>query len=425
MQHSAGIARRRIWLMVSAVIGVVGAASAIVQLIAVGNDCTNWDLSEWLINYHAGFIRRGLPGQLVWEASIHGFPPYDLIVALGLTGYALCIGCILFGAFGRGWGSLPLLISFLLLAPALGGFWLRKDSWLVCGLYFAVSVYNWRPALRAVVANVVCCVCVLSHELFVFLAFPSLLLIYSAHDSEKGSEAGIDWAQMRLNLARLTPALVVAALCFFRHGTDSQAQNIWDSWRGLSLGTYTSQPQGEVQALAWKLPMCLRVAGHIFHAASHGIYEPLAWVLTYFFTVSLATAMGRWTVGCGAFPSRTFRRIVGFQLLAMLPLFVVGPDLGRWLFFIMASSMVLLSRCGPRELRYFDIIAKRRTVFDPLKRLLRISITLVVRWLWPRPWLAALAVVLCGVPQSKWTVERFWNSAPAGVLLQKLASSRR
>ena len=94
-----------------------------------------WEVSEWLINYQGGFVRRGICGQLLWQ--LEQWFPFDVRIALvGIClissslmlwlifrlfkkeGWALlivptgfCLGFTLFNLFGRR-DFISLLLTF-------------------------------------------------------------------------------------------------------------------------------------------------------------------------------------------------------------------------------------------------------------------------------------------------------------------------
>ena len=104
----------------------------------INNECLygGWTVSEWLINYEGGFVRRGLCGEILYGLyQVHPYPVRDMILILGFTGFFFFM-VLLIGLFRReGWSPVLLIAPCLIQIPTfLGGtslFGLRKDHWLL------------------------------------------------------------------------------------------------------------------------------------------------------------------------------------------------------------------------------------------------------------------------------------------------------
>ena len=87
----------------------------------------SWQMTEWLINYAGGFIRRGLPGQLIYLASpILNIPGNLIVIAISLIAFFALAWVLIYRSAGR--LSLTVICSPLLLgAIVYDEFIIRKD----------------------------------------------------------------------------------------------------------------------------------------------------------------------------------------------------------------------------------------------------------------------------------------------------------
>ena len=109
-------------------------------------------MTEWLINFSGGFVRRGLPGEVIhWLATRSGVQANHLVILLSLAAYL----AVLRFFFVRARGHFPL---YLLLSPVLLGsaayqdFIVRKDALGILLLIACLVVYEykWREFPRLI-----------------------------------------------------------------------------------------------------------------------------------------------------------------------------------------------------------------------------------------------------------------------------------
>ena len=74
-----------------------------------------WEISEWLINYEGGFVRRGICGQLLW--ALEQWHPFDVRVAITVICLLASAAMlwVIFRLFRReGWALLVVPTGFFL-----------------------------------------------------------------------------------------------------------------------------------------------------------------------------------------------------------------------------------------------------------------------------------------------------------------------
>ncbi len=309
----------------------------------------SWEISEWLINYEGGFVRRGLCGQVLWQ--LEQWFPYDIRVALmGICiitsaiflyiilrlfkkeGWSLlilptgfCLGFTLFNLWGRrDYISLMLALSIFLVFRHIISRTKRRAGWIA---FYALSALQ-----------------ILLHEASFFYTFP-ILMLYSYCQGRDSRLTAIKSAWRSL-LQFLPVLLVMAATCLFK-GNENVAQAIWDSWVPI-IGNYqadTVKMGWGVFALTWSPEMIF--PSH-FSTSLMGDVSPAGWriplvILNLLATYYLVTRLNAVNMGLYRLKSMNhvlMSNVVLVQFVAMLPMFtVLSCDWGRTLPYCAISSM--------------------------------------------------------------------------------------
>lgn len=328
-------------------------SSYFTQLVSPHYGYHSWEISEWLINYEGGFVRRGIVGQILY--AIEQVHVFDVRVAIRLI-YAissLIILLILYRVFkSEGWSPL-LLPTGLCLGYTLFSLWGRKD-FLMLALAFAIflcyrAIITRPPGKRYgswLLLYVLAAIQLLAHEASFFFTYPILMLysyrLYRRSNMSRPRNAA------RTLMCFLPVLAVMAAVCLFK-GDKSVAQAIWASW-GEVFAAYpdasgsTLMGSG-VQALGWNAVSTFK---YHFHSAylGCGSPSPLQVILALFVILSAYFLLTR--IDCASMgksrPKHLNRTLLSdvalVQFIALLPMFtVLSCDWGRTLPYWMLSSM--------------------------------------------------------------------------------------
>lgn len=196
----------------------------------------DWGITEYMINWEGGFVRRGLLGQGLYElCRVTGLSMLQFIYPFCSVCYVLVTVslCWLFHRRGYCWW-LPFI-------PYLCGFWgffVRKD-FLLIGIML-VSFYIIGKGLTARRVTLVTLLTVLAlflHEAYIFWGFPLLLLVISG-DRRRG-------------VAYAVVSLAVFALLSCFKGSPEIAARITASWHELLPDLVPLSPDGTVESLGW------------------------------------------------------------------------------------------------------------------------------------------------------------------------------
>jgi len=367
----------------------------------------SWTIGEWLISYAGGFVRRGLPGSLIYGVSASfSVNPVYIAWALSIISYLVLFAMI--WATCRNKISTQLLLSpVILLAPIIGNYFVRKDTFvLACyGLTLLVIGSFAKRAERVtasglVAINFLSILAILAHESFGFFGLPSMIFLLYLNNASRLVESGDTF---RLSLISLSPSLLAFLASLMFKGSMSHAFSIHNSWQALAnvLTTHgalsADTPVGAIDAIGWSTLRGLGLSLSTLNDFSFIIWIPAAWVITIYVCAGLfaGSALGESAISKQA--------IVFSQFLVISPLFVLGWDFGRWIFIWMASSALLhgfMSSCFPefrekpaRLLGYEDLC--RRIV--PQLRLTN----------WKK-----YLLLFVGIPVCCWSIKGFFLSMP-------------
>jgi len=376
----------------------------------------SWNMTEWLINYSGGFVRRGLSGEVVSLISAFTHVPANLVVVTLSVAIYVLMFYLLVRKVG---GAIPLAVMLSPIAmgaPAYEEFVVRKDVLGILLLFVSLQL-RARPGNRLgkhILVNVVTCSAILMHESFGFFGLPALIAFNACagRDDRGPAFSRLGWSGLAL-----APAILAFAAVLFFHGDHQTAVAINSHWRDLWL-TVDSEgchldtpcvdtPWAAIDALQWSLSRTVSLNASLLGSFSAGIYVPLAWLLTviacyYFLLWFLRTGSKEGDQSSTALGVERVRlsSILLSQLVLMAPLFVVGWDFGRWIFLWTVSSITLFA-FG------YDLSRIPAGLFD------RAS-SKVVRGLrfaeHPNPWY----LLLVGIPGCCWGIHSYFASSPIG-----------
>lgn len=306
-----------------------------------------WTIGEWLINYAGGFTRRGAPGFLIYHASIiTGAPPWIIAVGVSVASW-IFLAILLFVVCRRIFRSVFIFSPFALLAPLIGEYLVRKDCFNLALL--GISVVVAKRAKRGkgfsrkhiIVMNILGIFAILSHESYIFYAFPTLLLVL--FDSDSIFFPRTMRRDLPCCLKLLCPMTIISVLCFCFHGNGQVAESIQQSWLLLSgqfPPEYPSDPMGAIGAIGWSSSYAFNYTNKsiIFELANGFVWRPIALLFTLFILLMIVSSRFAIRRDYSLFSCKVKTIFIAISV-SMLPIFIIGHDYGRWLFMITVSTM--------------------------------------------------------------------------------------
>jgi hypothetical protein len=313
-------------------------------------------VSQWMITWGAGFIRRGILGQTIWDlSSISHIPPVELIKSFQYL-LAVAFSCVLgFQCFkNRAWLGVA-GVCLILSNPYLSKYiWLETGSsdlffvlvsfanlWLT---KFEVRRYVKYAFLLMATAGVFVA---LSHEAFILLSLPlNLLITWRRLDSDRALTSAKIYA---------LPVLACMVQAGF-HGTPAQATFIEHSWRALGLNV----PKGtSIHYLGFSIAKELG-----FVRAVLSFKTVIVWILAtvlcaiplIWFSEDLLRSVTQ--AQRSAF-RRRFWDFLGVPLFCTLPMYVIGSDWDRWPAIPIIGGVVCLLTVANKEFGLSNVSIKK------------------------------------------------------------------
>lgn len=373
---------------------------AIVTMDPGHNFNSDWGISEWIINYESGFIRRGLPGAvMIGLHRLTGLPPGVMAIGFSLVIFAVFAWILQ----RRSRGVLP---PWLLLTTPFLGFsvyleiaLVRKD--ILCLLLFALCArlamaarQGW-PALALI--SLLLTAGILSHEQLGFFGLPLIALALVACSRERRQGERFAWCDLRPLLALLPP--LTAFLAVLRcSGTTSQGLGIYRSWLDALPARFHSVPGAALGWIGKSGQYAIETTQQLHQQRSFGVPYWLIVVLAAVAGVVLiAAALQRHNPAC----MPLFLAVALLQFTAMAPLFHAAHDQGRWVIIALMSASLFTIESPPWLRQRLHGLLPRR--------LLAVS--------WPG-WAAPLGLACWGLPVVKWSVTGWLMACPIGLPFQ-------
>jgi hypothetical protein len=367
-------------------------------------------MTEWLINYSGGFVRRGLPGTLVGMLAEATGLRANLIVIIASLACYLTLAVWLLRCATASFPPALILSCVVMGIPAYQDSLVRKDCLGLLFLLACVSLGGWRgPKLHVIGGlNLIAAAAILSHETFAFYGLAAYVFLRDPSGREP-------WlAQVAGRAATLIPAGLCFLLTVIHHGTPAHAVAVNSSWIPLwdaidPANPGHSEPAAAIAALGWTTAEGLSLS---LHMLTSGFYQPLAWAMVFlvsFLLLVLFAGRGSDQTARETMQVRIrFVAILLCQLAFISPLFLLGVDYGRWLFLWVVSSMIL------------HVAGRRAPAFAEAG----------LGWLFTRPRIAGLMerfqarewyLLVFGVPVC-WNLRNFLTASPAGRHLEIILS---
>lgn len=387
---------------------IAAIARQLLSAFSWGHD--SFEITEWLIDYSGGFVRRGLPGSLIGVMSdATGIQANHLVIGLSL-GCFLALGAWLLRRATPTFPAALILSCVVMGIPAYQNSIVRKDCMGLLFLLGCLKVGQSRLPRTAVMAivNLLAGAAILCHETFVFYALAGLVVF------NRGDRPSRQWTAWLRRGITLIPAGICFLLAVIHHGTPGQASAVNDAWIGLWQNIdpgnpAVTSPDASIEALGWTTAQGLALS---LHMLTTGFYQPTAWAMVFavsFLLVVLFTDRDSHVDGRPSMETRIrVTALMLMQLLFISPLFLLGVDYGRWLFFWIASSMLFHTFGARASARMESLVAG---TFDALR------FPRVITMVPARDWY----LLFFGVPVC-WNAHNFLTASPVGRHLEIIRS---
>ncbi len=312
-----------------------------------------YSVSDWLINYEGGFVRRGLLGQLLWEAyQMFPFDVRKFVLSLPFAFSPLLLALLLRIFYKEKWSPVVLL-SYCCFGATFLSSSIRRDYLMLIMVYaIFLMASRWNSSCRKVYfygTFLLSTIAILCYEPIVFIIIPVFFFA----------------TKERLLVWLLIPVILVI---FLSKGSAETAQAIWQSWESLFKNyPFPSDANDSmglgVQALGWEI-----VPTALFHLdMAYAGLEPsimsiplILYMLAgvyYLITHLNVAVLPFWKIR--NFSARVLSNVLIFHTIAMLPMLTfLSCDWGRNITFICVSTFFTI--------HFFPDIADRFPQIDRL-----------------------------------------------------------
>jgi hypothetical protein len=314
-----------------------------------------YPIGDWLVNYSHGFVRRGLPGELILLAAHTAHvPPAWIAAAVPVLIYV----AFLFGVYRLAaplrrdalWHAMlfsPAALAFGIISPMNA---LRKEVLLMAAL--TATIFLVRRGISAAVLSLVVtalvAVMALSHDAL-YCCFP---YFFAAAAVGTGS---LKYAAKVMALPSVVAALLIDIIQQ-HHGDEATAiaicRSVGGHWSGVD-GT-RDLCSGAIGRLRWTLAQCRQEELQNLH------YWPLYALLAVLsfapFIVALVVLYRRDGL---RFEVKVISWIAALSAVTSLPLFYLTIDWGRWIQMQVVCLLLVILMAAQRA-RGFQPDANRK-----------------------------------------------------------------
>jgi len=307
----------------------------------------SWNISEFLINYECGFVRRGLTGEILFFLT--KYLHFDVIWTVKILCLALFSILLLFFVKkfkNQGYSLYVIPLCFFTGALVINyDYWVRKDCLLMLIFIAILKILidsDQKFFIKILYINILVIIAILIHEVFVFLILPVLFLLLTCHFFKKKA---LLKSTCLSGLCIAFPAIVFL-LTVFNHGTPEISQCIWESWlklMGLELSPVDRY--NGLGGIGWSAGgTFFSVFKSSFLYNYHGIYSGFEWIVTFPVIYYLSSNLPFFNTK-NRFDNKQktcLSAVILFQFIVLLPvLLFLMNDYGRVSFFWMGSAYAI------------------------------------------------------------------------------------
>lgn len=385
------------------------------QWFAVGEEYASFGISDWLINYSNGFIRRGLIGTLLLR--FYNLFPHPISITISIISILSFLGLLIlilkvFREEKLSYALLPTTLFFgiLIFHENLG--FVRRDyiSLILC--YFIFYFYtkshihglkrHWGYVLSFYAFSALT---LLMHEAAFFYTFPIIFLHYFI---SKYNISRKIFSSLKSTFLFSIPISAVFIPVILFHGDANSTRVIWESWLPLFQEFPRGNPEsplyvGGIESLSWGTLSTFKLhLTKVYNYKYFGILPSFFVVIPVFFTVYyLFTNFNAITLRKNfqySFNKATLSDILILQFIFMLPLFtILSCDLGRTIpywtisslfayhFFFRDKSLSLLPLLNTLSSKTQKLFSRNRILSSPYFYLLCVFCIPITPYHAPRP----------------------------------------
>ena len=384
---------------------------------AVAEIVCNFHISDWLINYEGGFVRRGLMGEFLYW--IYNLTHVNIPILITVSSFCLLL---LFSIlFARKWSqyrlSVVLLPSFILLGGLFGGnsfMWFRRDVLIFLLVWATFICYGnmlKNKKIYVFLFQIVAIITILSHEASFFYMLPIIACHYCFLNLRNH---GWKYSLAKASMIAL-PSACTFFMCSLFKGNVETAHAIWNSWHPLfvQLGIGDVSLGMGPDALTWNTISTFKYHAYLnFIRCNYGIPSFMLWPIVYLAIIYLLVNANKIML-CPVKAKKPFSILKYLHILFivaffMLPMFtVLSCDNKRLMLYCTLSSFLF----------YFSMPQQMFGVFyhEKLSKALTKIYYFLTHGIFAKTYLFVLVLLFAGMPSVYFSIEGIFKSSMAGL----------
>lgn len=287
-----------------------------------------WKTGDWLINYEAGLIRRGLTGQLyIYLSEISNINILLISFLFQSFIYISIFIIVLFFYFKKErdylWLTLLLSPAFIIIFPfydLYGGF--RKEILGFLSFSILLIAIDKKSIILLITSTFLYTIAVFSHELNCFLLPFFVYVIFSQNTATRNKKNSLSlfvknkeeifWASLFFIIS-----LIALAISFYHSGSKEDGEIICQSL--LNIGLKEHICDGSLLWIGRDTTFGYNLVTALFLKGEYDFY-------IFYIILSLAPFLFfRWTY------QKKIYLLAIISISFLLPLFIVAIDWGRWI----------------------------------------------------------------------------------------------
>lgn len=189
----------------------------------------SFQISDWMISYQDGFIRRGLAGSILFyiHNNLINISPIYTVLLLD-TVFFIVFLCIIINIFRiHKWSLATALFPIATCMAFLSDY--RRDFMMLCFCYVTYNCFfhylRKNSIVILVLSIILMTISILLYEPIFFVLIPILIIQYWNYIPNKKKLI----KTLHTLLVFIIPILCMILSCVFK-GTEKQSTNIWNSW---------------------------------------------------------------------------------------------------------------------------------------------------------------------------------------------------
>jgi hypothetical protein len=323
----------------------------------------HWGVTELLINYQGGFVRRGLIGEITYQLSSTGQMQLKM---LSLCFFVLFLTILYFlYKLLEQYKNQKIIVALILLSPSLflfpfydtGGYF-RKEAFELMVL-FAHAYWvkfnldknqNEKKEYRYIlILFSALFICMLIHELQFFLIPIHALITYNYYQNKKLGPFLPVFLYILIIASTLIPLIY--------HGNPLVAQTILDSYQDRF--EFDSLKINAIHAVGWSTADTYKTAAKVYKDPLSVLYWSVSFILAAIPLLILAIKILKTRVYLKSYSKLTFFLAISTGFISISPLFYIGCDYGRWIHIGGMSTLAFLLSFNLGRVRNLNITNRK------------------------------------------------------------------